>query len=432
MTSNAERAFAPAPSSPQPAGHGASTGRPLDLAWLRPLGLVGLSIYNFVMRIVTLGIYHFWGKTEVRKRLWSAVRIDGEPLEYTGTGGELFRGFLIVFGLILLPVLLATFAVAVTFGPEFPVTNLFQVSLYVVFLFLMGIAIYRAQRYRMARTRWRGIRASLVGSSLRYGWTYFWTLFLLPLTLGWIAPWRAAKLQAMMTNDMRFGTMPFAFTGTSGPLYKPFTVLWVLTLGVMAAAGAAIFSAIPTELFSLDPESDTFKPPSPEQITRIVAIVYGTLFLVSIAYMILSAWYRAAMIRHFARHTRLDRMNFTSTVTPAGFIWIAISNLLILLLGAIVVTAITAGIAVALYTGLGNPADSPLAEQGARLGGVIGLIFLFSLGMLMPVAQARATGYLVRNMKMEGEVDTAAIAAAADQDIKRGEGLAQAFDIDAI
>ena len=59
------------------------------ISWVHPPeGFLGLSLLNGVLRILTLGIYHFWGKTEVRQRIWSAVRIDGEPLDYRGTGGR--------------------------------------------------------------------------------------------------------------------------------------------------------------------------------------------------------------------------------------------------------------------------------------------------------------------------------------------------------
>ena len=36
----------------------------------------GGTLLNGLLRILTLGVYHFWGKTEVRQRIWSAVRID--------------------------------------------------------------------------------------------------------------------------------------------------------------------------------------------------------------------------------------------------------------------------------------------------------------------------------------------------------------------
>lgn len=78
------------------------------LSWSEPAqGWVRLSMLNSLLRLLTLGLYHFWGKTETRQRIWQAVRIDGEPLEYRGTGGELLRGFLIVFAVILLPVSIA-------------------------------------------------------------------------------------------------------------------------------------------------------------------------------------------------------------------------------------------------------------------------------------------------------------------------------------
>lgn len=90
----------------------------LQLTWLAPFGMIGLSIANFFFRLATLGIYDFWARTEVRKKLWSAIRLNDEPLVYTGTGKELFLGFLIVFGLILLPITLITLTAFFAFGPN--------------------------------------------------------------------------------------------------------------------------------------------------------------------------------------------------------------------------------------------------------------------------------------------------------------------------
>ena len=74
-------------------------GMALPVTWVgSPWSLAGLSFLNFFLTIVTLGTYGFWGRTEVRKRIWSSVRLAGEPLEYTGTGKELFLGFLFANG----------------------------------------------------------------------------------------------------------------------------------------------------------------------------------------------------------------------------------------------------------------------------------------------------------------------------------------------
>src|SRR5215470_19726870 len=89
------------------------------IVWVHPQGgFFLLSLLNGLLRILTLGVYHFWGKTEVRQRIWSAVRVDGEPLEYRGTGGELFKGFLVVFLLVLLPLGVLAFVVPLLFGTQ--------------------------------------------------------------------------------------------------------------------------------------------------------------------------------------------------------------------------------------------------------------------------------------------------------------------------
>jgi len=415
-----------------------SAAEPLELSWLAPIGLFGLSLYNFVLRILTLGMYHFWGKTEVRKRIWSSVRINGEPLQYMGTGRELFIGFLIVFALIILPVMLLTFGAVFLFGPESTLMRVFQVSLYAGFVFLTGIAIYRAQRYRLNRTRWRGIQAALTGSSLGYGWTYFWTLLAMPLTLGWISPWRATRLQKILINDMRFGNREFRFSGRSGRLYKSFALFWVLSALLALATFGAIGSAMSDLVFISSGQGAPQLPP--DKILEIVALVYGGIFVAGMIYMVFSAWYRAAMTRHFALHTHFDGLTFKSQVKARGLLWITITNYLLLFIGAIIATLVTVAIGIFMFSALAGAGIDPFGINSGddpalvvqRASGIVTFVFLLSLGLFLPITQARTSGYLIGKLSMDGTVDLAQITAGAAQDIKRGEGLAQAFDIDAL
>lgn len=419
-----------------PADRAVTTREVMTLSWLTPIGLLGLSLYNFAMRLLTLGIYHFWGKTEVRRRIWSAIRVNGEPIEYTGTGGELFLGFLVIFAVVLIPVSLVTFGAVLLFGPGSIALGIFQVLLYTGFMLLTGIAIYRAQRFRLSRTRWRGIRARLDGSSWTYGWAYFWTLLTLPATLGWSAPWRSTKLQRIMTNDMRFGTLAFSFSASSTPLYLPFALFWV----AMAATGVGLLTAVQTFVskgpMSGSQDGEIGMPP--DEIAATIGMIYGGLFLAGMLWVILSSWYRAATIRHFTRHTHLGDVSFESHVTARGLLWVAVTNYLILILGATVVMAAAVFASAAVLPLLAPAEPALLADEAAAtaVGTILGMIVLFvfvlSLGMLLPVAQARSTGYLVRNMSLAGSLDVHAIAAGAEPTGKLGEGLAQAFDIDAL
>lgn len=376
MTSDA----APMNSGPLPPGTAGYSGEEaVELSWSPPPGMVGLSVKNFLLRIVTLGIYNFWGKTEVRKRIWSAIRINGEPLQYTGTGKELFLGFLLVLAVLSLPTLLLTLLSLAQFGMRG--ADVAQTFFTIAFLYLIGVGTHRAVRYRMSRTFWRGIRGGLEGDSWKYGWTYFWTGIVLVLTLGWAAPWRAVKLQGLITNGLRFGNRPFAFDASSGALYGPFAALWFSTATILGATGAAIWGAVVSVAIHVQPG----KSVDPALVFKIAAVIYGGLILGFLMFAVVSAWYRARMMNHFAAHTSFEHVRFTGTATGRSLIWLALTNTLMVVL---------------------------------------------TLGLLAPVAQARSARYFVERLRMSGSASLDQILQGAAHE-GRGEGLAQAFDIDA-
>lgn len=358
---------------------GTSSGA--HLKWVHPIGLISLSLVNFLLGIVTIGIYSFWGKTEVRKRLWSAIRLEGEPLLYTGTGKELFLGFLFVFFVVLIPLMLLNIGAVFLFGPNTVGYTLFTLGLYLAVFFLVGVAVYRATRYRLSRTRWRGIRGALVGSDMHYAFTYFWTLPLLFLTLGWIGPWRTTKLQHILINDMRFGDRPFQFTATSKPLYKRFAILWVA--GVVITA---LIVGVIAFLISADLAANADAELSQKITLKTILIIYGVFLGGFVLYGLASAWYYAFQFNHFSRNTHYEGASFRADLTGGGLILIILSNFLITIL---------------------------------------------SLGILGPVVQARTMRYVIQRLGFVGTPPFAEIAQGAEQDIRLGEGLAQAFDIDA-
>ncbi|MBU1210657.1 MAG: DUF898 domain-containing protein [Alphaproteobacteria bacterium] len=406
----------------------------LDLSWLPPIGMIGLSVANFVYRLLTLGIYDFWARTEVRKRLWSAIRLDGEPLVYTGTGKELFLGFLIVFGVVLLPILFVSVAVVLIFSPNSPAVTVLNVLIYLAIIFLFGLGMYRAQRYRLLRTSWRGIRGSLEGRSLPYATTYFLTMLLIPVTLGWIIPWRTTKLQAMITNDARFGSEPFAFRGTSGPLYAPFALLWfgVIALSFLASLISVVAGSLAAHLMG----EENLGSAARAQVLYLGLIAgFGLAYLL---YLFMSAWYRARTINHFADCTYIDNARFNGRLTGAGLLWIDLTNLAILAAGTLIVIALAAVIGVLFVTIAGTiaPESTLTTEEFTAYAATIAaplLVFIavLSFTLLLPVTQARSMGYLINNLSLDGTLDVDKIRQSSADPMATGEGLAQAFDVDA-
>jgi uncharacterized membrane protein YjgN (DUF898 family) len=368
-----------APSLPPPV----AVGEKITIAYQgSPWSLAGLGLINFLLTLVTLGVYSFWGRTEVRRRIWSSVRINGEPLEYTGRGKELFIGFIVVFGCILLPIILLIVAVQILAGPEYGAAIL--IPFYIVFPFLFGMAVYRTRRYRMSRTRWRGIRGAVIGSPASYAWGHYWTMILSLFAGGFLTPWRTNYLYRRLTNDMRFGDQPFSYKGKAGPLYPPFAVAWIgglISVGIYAGL-IGWYIAANQERFQVDPGAEVpFKLTTFETAGNI-----GMVFMLIFLFALFSGWYNARSLNHFTNHTKLLGLNFKLEVWGLGLVWLFISNQ---------------------------------------------LLSLFTLGILTPVAEARAARYIIDRMTTEGTLDVAAIAQSQAAFDRSGEGLAEAFDIDA-
>ena len=113
-----------------------------------------------VLLMLTLGIYRFWLTTDIRRFLWSSTELAGDGFEYTGTARELLLGFLIAIA-VLIPLNAITFMLTLSFGDA---TGLVGVVLLTV---LGQYAIYRARRYRLTRTVYRGVRFHQTGSAWR-------------------------------------------------------------------------------------------------------------------------------------------------------------------------------------------------------------------------------------------------------------------------
>ena len=298
--------------------------------------LFGVFLMNLILTIVTLGIFRFWAITRIRRYLWSHMRFEGMRFTYTGKGGELFLGFLFAM-LILIALAIGLGLAAVALAAVHPVLAAIPVAAGYIGLFvLFGAAHFSAQRYRLSRTEWRGIRGGMQGWALRYGLSWFLYLILVAITLYQAVPWMQVGLARRRINASRFGSAVFRCDGRGRrlwPIWFATLIGYVLLFAVIAAAIVVVHWSSLGQVFM-----GMIKGPAVELAFQhaIPAILVGIVVFI-IGSGLLAAWYYTRMLRLILDTTTAivpnpqghDMLRFSTTVTAGGLLWLLVSNFLI-------------------------------------------------------------------------------------------------------
>lgn len=272
----------------------------------------GILFGNFILSILTLGVYSFWGKAKARRYIWSRTSIMGEPLEYTGTGKELFISFLIVIPPFLV------FAFFLSFLAQTQPFLAFIV--YPAFLFLWEFASYRALRYRLTRTRWRGIRGNMSGSALSYAWKACGYWLAIICSLGLLMPWGSARMTTLKLNEVWFGNRKAAFNGPAKELMKPFFVCYAS--GVIAMA--VLFGAVCAILYA----TGNFGVPGASADPLVSLAPIGLMLLYFLAVTLIMSIYQAAHFRWLCRHFAYGQIRLRSLLAGMQVFRVMLGNLL--------------------------------------------------------------------------------------------------------
>jgi uncharacterized membrane protein YjgN (DUF898 family) len=292
--------------------------------------LYGIFIKNVLLQILTLGIYRFWATTNNRRYIWSRMRFQDERFEYTGTGGELFKGFLlaiaIIFGAGLCAVVLSVVVRAVTRSAA--LASLPILVLYLAIAVIAAGAFFSAQRYRLSRTQWCGIRGGMTGSSWAYGVRAFLFGLLSVVTLGQMAPWTSMRLAERRINASSFGSLPFHFEGRARAVYGVFVGTFIGVLVLLAVLVLVFFRSLVAMMpFGHAP----LKANDPAALG-----VFGSVFLFYLLFivgaMLIRCFYLAALTRHITGNTTLGtQLRFGSSVTAGRLLSVLLGNLAILI-----------------------------------------------------------------------------------------------------
>jgi uncharacterized membrane protein YjgN (DUF898 family) len=183
-----------------------------------------LIVRGALLQLVTFGFYRFWLTTDVRRHLWSHTSVAGDAFEYTGRGRELLLGFLLALA-VLSPIYVGYFILGIELER---VQSFASFPLFVLYFVLAQFAIYRARRYRLTRTIWRGVRFWMTCSGVNYAVRSSLWMLLVIITLGGAYPWRAAAIERYKMRHTRFGNLAGSFIATGGEFFRQAGWIWIV------------------------------------------------------------------------------------------------------------------------------------------------------------------------------------------------------------
>lgn len=370
--------------------------------------LAKLSVKITLLTLLTIGIYRFWGKTHLRKYFWNNVTIAGDPLEYIGTPGELFKGFLIAL-VVLAPTgflynALATAVMADGFAMQMTVEGAY----YFMILILVQIAFYRMWRYRLSRTTWRGIRFHLMGSTMVYLWRALgWSLAFF-LTLGFSHTWGRVALWRYRLNHTGFGSQSFAFDGSGRDLVK----YWAVTFYIPVAL-IFLYSAFDPTLAKLGTLYETGGEITDDDIEGILR-AFGLMAIIGALWMFVLIWYQVREFKYVVENLQFGDIHFNLDLSVATVIGLYVKFL--------TVVGVTFGLGYLMFL-----------SDGIVVGGIIivtGFLVVMPLANTVIVdhglAKAITSGLVASDIQAFENVMR-----SVNEAPKTGEGLADALDVGA-
>jgi uncharacterized membrane protein YjgN (DUF898 family) len=264
-----------------------------------------------LLRIATLGIYRFWLATETRCFLWANTEIGGDSLEYSGTAREPLLGCLKVIALLAPVYAFLLFWLAGS--PEFGVTAQLSSAGAVVFLgVLRQYAAYRARRYCLTRTAFRGIRLHQSGSAVAYALRSLLWGMLTALTLGLAYPWAQASLERYKLAHTHYGSWRGKFAGSGTQLFVRGIGLWLM---LMAAAVAC--AVVVSQWVDLDVVARGLRDPKAHEARgALVLLGLGMLLLAGIAWLLL----RAIVLRWWLQGLRIGPLAVATSLRKRSIV----------------------------------------------------------------------------------------------------------------
>lgn len=265
----------------------------------------GIWVVNLILSIITIGIYSAWAKVRRETYFKNNTKLLETGFAYHATGGQIFKGRLIA--------VLALFAINIV-SVFLPVLGLLILP---VFLVLLPWIINNSIRFSLRMTSFRNVRFNWRGTY----WETLWFLVIAPVvglvSLGTLTPLISKSYYAYFARSNLYGTTPFTSNSKVSEFYYAFLIAAILP--------AMLFSCLFIPLFVFADGSEGLQNISVIQLA-IIPMIYFFIFSIAFIYPVLC---RNIMVRSLNLG---DVLSFDSQINPLKFIWITLSNLVLILI----------------------------------------------------------------------------------------------------
>ena len=391
-----------------------------------------MMIRGAALQVVTLGIYRFWLNTEMRRFLWANTEIDGDSLDYTGTAMELLIGFLIALA-ILVPIY-ALFFIA---GLELGLYS--QIAGVAAFVFLTAFgqyALFRARRYRLTRTVYRGLRLHQDGSAWGYAARAIVWWIVIVLTLGLAYPFAQASLERYKLAHTLYGDLRGAFAQSGTRLFLRGIAMWLVAVGPFVAAVALTASEIDWSALTDGLAQDRFDDideavAAHPGLARLIIVVPGALSYLAAAALLLYPAFQGMVLKWWLSGLRFGDIAVATSLRKRQLYGVYLRFVALALLIAVALAALVAivvlGLGVAI-AGLDN-LDAMSSQVGIMAASVLFyLVVVMAIWVCWQVAVRLALWRItVNSVTLTNFAALTRVKASGEAASPVGEGLADAL-----
>ncbi|MGH8530895.1 MAG: YjgN family protein [Nevskiales bacterium] len=294
---------------------------PADLPESEPLNFTGsggeyfrIWIVNLALTLFTLGIYSAWAKVRRLQYFYRHTQLAGASFDYDGDPIAILKGRFIALGLLL------AYNFSFETSPTIGFATLALLALTLPWL------LRNSFRFRLRHSSYRGLRFRFAGDTREAYMTFLLRPLVMFFTLYAATPWFHQRLKQYQHGNSFFGQTPFAFSATAGQFYQAYLLVAGLFIAVLAVSGWLFVDGI-SEMVKAAEQGG--KPPDP-------AAFMGSFILAAVVYLLgvllVTPLWQARMQNLVWNHTTLGEHRFDSAVMVWPLFQIQLTNFILVVL----------------------------------------------------------------------------------------------------